>query len=63
MGILLVEHDMPLVMSTCDRIVCVDFGEVIAAGTPDEIRNDPRVVAAYLGGPTEPAVAAEMGGG
>jgi sulfate-transporting ATPase len=49
MGILLVEHDVPLVMATCDRIVCVDFGAVIAAGTPDEVRGDERVVAAYLG--------------
>jgi ABC-type branched-subunit amino acid transport system ATPase component/ABC-type branched-subunit amino acid transport system permease subunit len=49
MGVLLVEHDVPLVMSTCDRVVCLDFGKVIAAGTPDEVRNDERVVAAYLG--------------
>jgi sulfate-transporting ATPase len=49
MGILLVEHDMPLVMSTCDRIVCIDFGRVIASGPPDEVRGDELVVAAYLG--------------
>ena len=49
MGILLVEHDVPLVMSTCDRIVCIDFGAVIASGTPDEVRADEMVVAAYLG--------------
>ncbi len=49
MGILLVEHDVPLVMATCDRIVCIDFGRVIASGTPDEVRSDERVVAAYLG--------------
>ena len=49
MGILLVEHDVPLVMATCDRIVCIDFGRVIASGTPDEVRSDARVVAAYLG--------------
>ncbi len=49
MGILLVEHDVPLVMSTCDRIVCIDFGRVIAAGTPDEVRANDLVVAAYLG--------------
>ncbi|MDD9368560.1 MAG: ATP-binding cassette domain-containing protein [Acidimicrobiales bacterium] len=57
MGILLVEHDVPLVMSTCDRIVCIDFGAVIAAGTPDEVRANEMVVAAYLGthdtGPAE----------
>ncbi|MBL7500995.1 ATP-binding cassette domain-containing protein [Frankia sp. CNm7] len=49
MGILLVEHDMPMVMSTCDRIVCIEFGKVIATGTPDQVRGDPAVVAAYLG--------------
>jgi ABC-type branched-subunit amino acid transport system ATPase component/branched-subunit amino acid ABC-type transport system permease component len=49
MGILLVEHDVPLVMSTCDRIVCIDFGKVIASGTPEQVRTDELVVAAYLG--------------
>ncbi len=49
MGILLVEHDVPLVMSTCHRIVCIDFGRVIASGTPEEVRSDELVVRAYLG--------------
>ena len=48
-GILIVEHDMALVLAICDRIFVLDFGEIIAVGTPAEIRNDPLVQAAYLG--------------
>ncbi|MGE5272826.1 MAG: ABC transporter ATP-binding protein [Verrucomicrobiota bacterium] len=47
---LLIDHDMGLVLTICDRIVVLEFGKVIAAGRPDEVRRDGRVVEAYLGG-------------
>jgi branched-chain amino acid transport system ATP-binding protein len=49
MTILLVEHDMPLVMGSCDRILVVNRGEPLALGTPAEIKADASVIDAYLG--------------
>ena len=47
--ILLVEHDMRLVMSICDRICAISFGKFLACGTPEEIQNNKQVQEAYLG--------------
>lgn len=49
MGLLLIEHDVDMVLTTCDWVVALNFGVVIAAGTPESIRRDARVAEAYLG--------------
>jgi len=63
MAIVLVEHHMDLVMSVCDRVVVLDTGSVIAEGTPDEVKGNPLVTAAYLGGEVETVGGGSDGGG
>ncbi len=74
MAVLVVEHDMNFVMGVCDRVLVLDFGKLIASGSPEEVRSDRAVIAAYLGdrvdtepvaqpvGQTAPAPASVAGG-
>jgi ABC-type branched-subunit amino acid transport system ATPase component len=48
-SLLVIEHDMPLVMGISDRVYCLEAGRIIAEGVPREVRQDPLVVASYLG--------------
>lgn len=48
--LLMIEHDVKLVMSICDSVTVLDYGKVIATGTPDTVRRDPQVISAWLGG-------------
>jgi len=52
-AVLVVEHDMNFVMGVCDHVVVLDFGKMIKSGTPEEVRSDPAVIAAYLGDETD----------
>jgi ABC-type branched-subunit amino acid transport system ATPase component/ABC-type branched-subunit amino acid transport system permease subunit len=62
MGVLLIEHDVELVMRTCDRIVALDAGRPIAAGAPGDIRGNAAVISSYIGDFGDDAVAASAGG-
>jgi ABC-type branched-subunit amino acid transport system ATPase component len=60
MPVLLIDHDMSLVLEVSDHVVVLEFGKVIASGTSEHVRRDPRVVAAYLGGAGELAGAEDL---
>jgi len=46
---LVIEHDMPMIMALSDRVYCLEAGTIISEGQPFEVRNDPAVIASYLG--------------
>ena len=54
----MIEHHVPLVVRVCDYVYCLNFGQLLAEGTPEEVRNHPQVVAAYLGEDPDPAAVA-----
>ena len=67
-AVVVIEHDMPLVMSISDRVYCLEAGEIIAEGLPDEVRENPAVISSYLGTDTRAigrsgAIGRDAGGG
>ncbi len=63
LGMLLVDHDMGLVLGTCDLVYVLEFGKIIARGTPEEIRSDERVITAYLGTRSSPEAGTDRDAG
>jgi branched-chain amino acid transport system ATP-binding protein len=59
-AMILVEHDMHMVMDIAERVMALDFGVPVTTGTPREVQSDPRVIEAYLGRPTRPAVETDV---
>ena len=53
-SVLVVDHDMSLIMSVCETVHVLDFGKVVASGSPEQVRRNPKVIAAYLGRPPAP---------
>jgi branched-chain amino acid transport system ATP-binding protein len=58
LSIVMIEHHVPLVVRVCDYVYCLDFGQLLTHGSPQEVRNHPQVVAAYLGEDPDPAAVA-----
>ena len=58
LSIVMIEHHVPLVVRVCDYVYCLDFGQLLTDGSPQEVRNHPQVVAAYLGEDPDPVAVA-----
>ena len=56
LSIVMIEHHVPLVLRVCDYVYCLDFGQLLTEGLPNDVRNHPQVIAAYLGEDPDPIV-------